>query len=113
MSEEAEAGEVGQDDNRDPRRHGPTPQPAQPLMLPLPLFPFLPGAEELTADSPSTSPGTHAESVQSISKSALPWPHALLCTLLRCFGLLVLVFNWSLACHAYLMYSSPQQLIST
>ncbi len=55
--EEAEAGDLGLEDSRDPRSRACSAQPAQPLLLPMPLFPFLPHPEGNTYDSPSTSPG--------------------------------------------------------
>lgn len=54
--EEAEAGDPGLDDSRDPRTRACSTRPAQPLLLPMPLFPFLPHLEGSTYDSPSTSP---------------------------------------------------------
>ncbi|KAL0035004.1 hypothetical protein WJX79_005823 [Trebouxia sp. C0005] len=54
--EEAEAGGPGLDNSRDPRRRACSARPAQSLLLPMPLFPFLPHVEENICDSSSTSP---------------------------------------------------------
>ncbi|DBA91866.1 TPA: hypothetical protein ACH3X1_016000 [Trebouxia sp. C0004] len=51
-----EAEEAGLDDSWDPRRTACSGRPAQPLLLPMPLFPFLTHPEATTCYSPSTSP---------------------------------------------------------